>query len=331
MRLLPARCLVRAVPLALGLAAVAPARAEELRESEVQTESSVVELVPGSEAMKGVRVWGEESVSVLADFGPADVSEFHSTLGLRVGGPIAETFLVRARAVGEVSLFDYSGDRSALEDDLGLEDLFDRLYDAEFAVGGAARLPFKPTFLGIAPIWSVFAEGSADLAWEDGASLSDAVTGSGAFGVGFELDPHLELAAGVDVGSKIEGGGVSVNPIFAFRWQIRDDMRIESQGLGLRFTLELCPELQLRLSGDYDRDRYRLDGDGAAPDRTLRQTEVPLLVALRWRPTEHWRVVGGAGSLVYQQLRVDPDSGPGSESESAGPAALFYFRLDYRF
>jgi hypothetical protein len=254
---------------------------------------------------------------------------------LRVGGPINETFLVRARAVGDVSVFDYSGNASALADDLGLDDLFDHLYDAEFGVGGAMRLPWRPTFFGITPTWSVLAEGSTDLAWEDGAALSNAVTGSGTFALGFQLEDWLEIAAGIDVGSSIDGG-VSVNPILDFRWQIRDDMRLESDGLGLRFTYDIVPELQVRLSGSYERDRYRLDDDGGGlPDRTLQQTEVPLLVALRWRPTDHWRVVAGAGSMVYQKWKVEPDEsrflGPGSESESADPAALFYFRLEYRF
>ena len=207
-----------------------------------------------------------------------------------------------------------------------------RIDDAEFALGGAARLPFEHAFFGVTPKWSIFAEGSADLAWEDGASLSDAVQGSGAIGVGLELEPRLELALGVDVGSRIDDGGVSVRPIFAFRWQIRDDMRLESQGLGLRFSYDLCPELQVRLSRSYDRDRYRLDDDGgAAPARTLRQTEVPVLVALRWKPTEHWRLSAGAGSVVYQQWRVEPDAGSGSELASADPAALLYLRLEYRF
>lgn len=337
------RCPLRALPLAVWLAAAAPAWAEEVREAEAQTRDSPAGLVPGSEEMKGVRLYGEQTFNVLADFGPADVTEYHSALGLRVGGPLNDVFIVRARAVGAVSLFDYSGDRSGLEDDLLLDDLFDRLYDAEFALGGAMRLPFKPTIFGFTPTWSVFAEGSADLAWEDGASLSDAVSGSGALGLGFQLEPEpetqretrLELAAGIDVGSKIDGGGVSVNPVVAFRWQIRDDMRLESQGLGLRFIYEFCPELQLRLSGSYDRDRYRLDDPGGAPARTLRQSEIPLLVALRWKPTKHWRFSAGAGSVVYQNWRVELDSSPGdgtgSRSESAGPAPLFYLRLEYRF
>lgn len=332
MRRLPVRCSLRVLSIAAWLAAAAPVQAEELRESELQAHDEAVDLVAGSQATKGVRLYGEQSISVLADFGQADVSEFNSTLGLRVGGPIDETFVVRATTTGTASFFDYSGDRSGLEDDLGLDDLFDRLYDVEFALGGGARLPFRPSIFGFTPTWSVFAEGSADLAWEDGASLSDAVKGSGALGVGFNLDSWLELAVGIDVGSKIDGGGASVSPIVDFRWQIRDDMRLESHGLGLRFTYEICPELQLRLSGSYERDRYRLDDDGgAAPDRTLRQSEVPLLVALRWRPTDHWRIVAGAGSMVYQNWKVEPDSGGGSLSESADPAALFYFRLEHRF
>lgn len=332
MRLLPVRCLLPVLRLAFGLAAAAPAwAAEDIRESEAQSPGAAIDLVPDAPAMKGVRVYAEETISVLADFGAADASEFTSALGLRAGGPLSESFLVRARAAGAASLFDYHGDRSGLEADLGIDDLFERLYDVQFALGGAYRLPVHGALFGLTPNWSLFTEGSADLAWEDGASLADAVSGSGTFGVGLELPPQLQLALGVDVGSKIDDGGVSISPVFGFRWQIREGMRLESKGLGLLLAVDLLPELELQLRGSFDRDRYRLDDGGATPDRTLRQSEAPVLVALRWRPTKHWRLTGGAGAVVYQQWRVDADSGGGSSSVNAGPAALLWLRIEHRF
>jgi hypothetical protein len=179
--------------------------------------------------------------------------------------------------------------------------------------------------------WSIFVEGSADLAWEHGASLSEAVSGSGTVGVGFELDPDLQLALGVDVGSRMDRSGVKVSPVIALRWQVRDDLRIDSKGLGLTFAYDLIPHLKLELRAAYDRDRYRLVDDDGLPDQTLRETAVPLLVALRWAPTRHWRVTGGAGSVVYQKWKVKPDSDSGSISKDAGPAPLLYLRLEHRF
>jgi hypothetical protein len=326
-------CRLLALWVALATFAAAPAWAkdENLTRESPPTQETAVDLVPGAGATSGVRLYGEETISVLADFGAADASEFRSTLGMRVGGPVSDSFLVRFRAVGDAAFYDYDGDRSQLEVDLGLDDMFERLYDAEFALGGAYRLPMQPSILGFKPSWAIFVEGSADLAWEEGASLSKAVAGSGAVGVGFELAPHLKLALGVDVGSKIDGGGVKASPVFDFRWQIRDDMRLESKGVGLMFAYDLIPELQLQLRAAYDKDRYRLKDDDGVPDQTLGQTAVPLLVALRWAPTPHWRVIGGAGSVVYQKWKVQPDSGPGSMSEDAGPAPLVYFRLEHRF
>jgi hypothetical protein len=64
---------------------------------------------------------------------------------------------------------------------------------------------------------------------------------------------------------------------------------------------------------------------------TLRQREVPLLVALRWAPTKHWRLAGGAGSVVYQQWRVEAEEGGDAGAVDAGPAALLWLRLEYRF
>lgn len=332
MRRLPLRCRLLVLWVALSVSATASAwAADDLQNREAPSPEAAIDLVADAPALTGIRLYGEETISVLADFGPADASEFVSTLGVRAGAPLGDSFRLRARVVGAAAFYDYHGDRSELEADLALGDLFERLYDVEFALGGAYRLPWHGSLFGLTPNWSIFAEGNADLAWEDGASLSDAVTGSGAVGVGFELDPHLDLALGVGAGSRIEGSGVKIQAVFGFRWQIRDDMRLESRGLGFMFAYDLIPELQLQLRAAYDRDRYRLADDGGLPDQTLRQTAVPLLVALRWAPTPNWRVIGGAGSVVYQKWKVEPDSGPGSSSVDAGPAPLFYLRLEHRF
>ena len=320
-------CLLRAIGfaawLALWAAVAAPAWAEEVHESETPSPGAVVDLVPLALPKSGVRVYAEEAVSVLADFGPADASEFRSTLGVRAVAPLGDSFALRAGVVTQASFFDYDGNRSELEADLGGVDLFERLFDAQFGLAGAYRLT---------PHWSLFAEGRAKLSWEDGASLADAVTGAGALGVGFELDRRLEVALGVSVGSRIDEGGVNVSPVFGFRWRIRNGMRLESQGTGLMFAMDLFPELELQLRASYESDRYRLDDSGAPPmDLTLRQREVPVLVALRWSPTRHWRLTTGAGSVVYQQWKVEADDDGGSSSVDAGPAALLWLRVEYRF
>jgi hypothetical protein len=109
-------------------------------------------------------------------------------------------------------------------------------------------------------------------------------------------------------------------------------MRLESQGTGLMFAMDLHPELELQLRGSYQSDRYRLqDGGTPATDLTLRQREAPVLVALRWSPTRRWRLTAGAGSVVYQQWRVEEDDDGPSNSVSAGPAALAWLRVEHRF
>jgi hypothetical protein len=272
-------------------------------------------------------------MSVLADFGPADASEFRSRLAIRSGAPLGESLALRLTVSGHASFFDYSGNEVGLEQELGGIDLFERLYGVQFGLGGVYRLPYQWTFFGVTPSWSLFTEGRASLDWENGASLSDAVKGSGAVGVGFEIDPALELALGVDVGSTIDDDGVSISPVFGFRWRFCERMRLESRGTGLRFAYELTPALELYLSGSYESDRFRLD-DGEPPltDLTLRKREAPVLVALRWAPTPHWRLAVGAGSMVHQEWKVetDDDDGP-SSTVKAGPSALTWLRVEYRF
>ena len=325
-----------AAALALCIAMAAPALAEEKEEelTETETPASGQESVPVPLGpRRGIRVYGEEFLSVLADFGPADASEFRTNLAIRSAVPLGESFALRATASGSASFFDYSGNEDGLELELGGIDLFERLYSGRFGVGGLYRLPCEWTLFGVTPEWNVFTEGRATLNWEDGAALSDAVKGSGAIGLGFSIEPTLELALGVEVGSKIDGGGVNVSPVFGFRWRIREGMRLESRGTGLLFAMDLTPELELQLRGNYESDRYRLD-DSAPPltQLTLSKREAPVLVALRWAPTPRWRLIAGAGSVVHQKWKVetDDDDGP-SNSVSAGPAALTWFRVEYRF
>jgi hypothetical protein len=324
--------------LALCAALAAPAWAEEASEPESAAEDETpqpggheVEPVPLG-PRSGVRVFGEEVISVLADFGPADASEFRSNLGLRAVAPLGDSFALRATAGGHASFFDYSGSRDELELDLGGIDLFERLYGAQIGLGGVYLLPWSPVVLGETPRWSLFTEGRANLNWEDGASLSDAIKGTGSIGFGFEIERKLEIVLGVSVGSRIDEGGVSVSPVVAFRWRFCEGMRIESQGTGLMFGMDLTPELELQLRGGYESDRYRLrDGGTPLADLTVRQREAPVLVALRWSPTPHWRLTAGAGSIVHQQWRVEEDDDGPSSKVSAGPAALTWLRVEYRF
>ena len=80
---------------------------------------------------------------------------------------------------GHASFFDYSGNRDALELELGGIDLFERLYGAQFGLGGLYRLPWHGSVFGVTPDWSLFAEGRANLNWEDGASLVGCRQGHG--------------------------------------------------------------------------------------------------------------------------------------------------------
>src|SRR5262245_1021110 len=251
----------------LAIVLAVPAHAKEKGKEEIESETPS----PGQEAVPvplgprtGIRVYGEEFINVGADFGPADASQFRSNLAIRSGLPLGESIALRATISGHASFFDYSGGENGLELELGGIDLFERLYGAQFGLGAVYRLPFERTFFGVTPTWSLFTEGRASLAWENGASLSDPVKGSGAVGVGFEIDPTFERALGVDVGSSIDDDRVSVSPVFGFRWRFCERARIESRGTGLLLAYDLTPELELQLRGSYESDRYRLD-DSAPP------------------------------------------------------------------
>jgi hypothetical protein len=282
-----------------------------------------VERLAAASSKIKVRAYTDESSSLLADFGPADVNEVRSALGWIVTLPVSSEFSLRARAGGRGCFYGYDGHRSELAADLGLGDLVDELYSAEIGLGGVYKL---------SPHWSLLGEGRGKLSWEPGAQIADAAKGSGGVGVGFELDPSFVLALGVEVGSSIHSSGVSVQPAFGFRWKIRDAMRLGSNGVGLLFGVDLVPGLELQLRARYESETHLLDDRGAALGApTLQQRGVPLLLALRGSPTAHWRVAVGAGSVVYQKWQVEAEHGGQQSTVDAGPAALGSFKIDYRF
>jgi hypothetical protein len=326
------RFLLCAGSLALQLALAASAWGDPPPEAgEALAPGEVIDLVPEALSKARVRVYADETYSLLADFGPADSSEFRTTFGVRAGGPISESFVFRVSAVGGVAFFDIDGDRSGLESELGGASLFEQLNEFQIGLGGAYRLPCESTLFGAPAHWSVFAEGRAKLSWEKDASVADGTKGGGILGVGLALGSRLELALGVNVASRIDGG-VGVNPVAGLRWKIRDDMRLRTYGIGLLYEFDFNPEFELQVRGSYESDLYRLDDRGPVlGDPTLRQREVPVLVALRWKPTKHWRVTTGLGSVVYQQWRIEAESGGNKDSVSAGPAALGWLRIEYHF
>jgi hypothetical protein len=87
-----------AARLVLAIAVAAPAWAEEIRESEALSPGEVVDLATDALSKSGIRLYGEETASVLADFGPADASEFRTTLGLRAVAPLTDSFVLRTSA-----------------------------------------------------------------------------------------------------------------------------------------------------------------------------------------------------------------------------------------
>jgi hypothetical protein len=284
-----------------------------------------------------VRPYVEQQVSLFADFGPADVTEMQTELGFGVAIPVSEKLLLRPSFSGSGAFFDFDGDRSAFSAYLGdgqSFNLFERLYSFEMALGGIYQLgPLLRVFDQGESNWWVFAEERNTFEWEDGAPLDEALKVGGGFGVGWQIHPRFSLAAGVRISSRVDESGVSVQPQAQFRWDIRDDMSLRSSGLGLLFEYDICPKLELQVSGSYESESYLLDDRGPVfGNAKLRMRGAPLLVALRWKPSDHWRISGGAGSVLHQKWKMESDFDDDQNgSISADPAPLLYFMVQYRF
>ena len=126
----------------------------------------------------------------------------------------------------------------------------------------------------------------------------------------------------------------SVSPVLGFRWRIRDDMRLESQGTRIDVrdgpaapssSSSCAPATTATATGSTTR-RAR------SPSRRCASARYPCWSRCAGAPPSTGGSSAGAGSVVYQKWKVEADDDDGgSSSVDAGPAALVWLRCEYRF
>jgi len=245
--------------------------------------------------------------------------------GVRVRVPLAVSKQVGLQLTTGASYagFDFKGD-GGFSNGAPSGSTLDDFVHTEFRVGGRYLLTEDWALLGMSFVTSRF---------EWGADFGDGLRVGGALAAARQFFDRLTLALGVGLRSRLDEGGVSVEPYVQAEWKINETWKLETRGTGLRLTTRASEAFRVFAFGDFDGDRYRLKDRGPGVGKgSFRHRRVPVGIGFEWRPQPWLRIGGDAGAIAWQQFRVYDDDDERIDTVSSdGPAAFFSWRARFKF
>ncbi|MBP2675332.1 MAG: hypothetical protein H6Q84_2172 [Deltaproteobacteria bacterium] len=181
--------------------------------------------------------------------------------------------------------------------------------------------------LGFAP--------SLEWSGESGADWSRALVYGGILSAGKRLGPGLTLGIGAGVFYRLEE--TKAFPFLLVNWKISDRLRLSNPlragptgPAGLELVLTAAEGWDIGFGGAWRSVRFRLDGDGIAPDGIGEIGSVPVWLRLS-RGTGRFGVDAYAGAVWGGRLRVEDETGGELGARSYDPAPFAALRAQARF
>ena len=121
-------------------------------------------------------------------------------------------------------------------------------------------------------------------------------------------------------------------------WRITDRISLRTgrgfastRGPGLSLVWDASERWSFSLGGRYEKERFRLDDDGIAPDGIGQETSVPLYLGITrsFGPTASFSVI--AGAKMGGRLRLEDDYGDLLEQSDYDTAPFAGATFDLRF
>jgi len=148
--------------------------------------------------------------------------------------------------------------------------------------------------------WWWFVDGRATWAFESGASVGDALIGSGTVGATYALNDNLTLGLGLHVRSRLEDNA-QVYPLPYINWTINEQWSLASTQTGARLSYVPFDDWTFFLEGGWESREYRLDDNGPIPGGVMRDDRVPLSLGATWQANEHFDIAAAVGSSLSSQ------------------------------
>lgn len=185
--------------------------------------------------------------------------------------------------------------------------------------------------------WNVFAVPTVRWSAETGAALNDGRTEGLLAAASYRVNDRLSIGPGFGVFSELEDS-TSWFPILAVDWRITDSLSLRTgrgfaatRGPGLNLVWDASDRWSFSLGGRYEQERFRLDGDGIAPDGIGQETSVPLYLGITrsFGPTASFSII--AGAKLGGRLRLEDERGELIEQSDYDTAPFAGATLDLRF
>ena len=271
-----------------------------------------------------------------ADAGGSEIEVATPGGRLRLQGPISERVAAQAIVGFGATLYDVEdsvdlfsdrtdGDGVALECPAP-----DEFYAASFGLQGAYLLNPHSYLFVQGERWALIGDGFIRGRWERGAFEDSLKVGTIA-AVGYELTQHLRVALGAQVDVALDGGGVSVEPTAAFRWDITPAFRLSNRGFGLKLEYREFKRFEFFVAGYRSSDGYHLHDRNGLPSGAEfddRRWQVGGGVELR---IARWlRLRTEVGGIVDRRLSISADGEGTLSDQDVDPSPYIDVRVEFR-
>lgn len=198
-------------------------------------------------------------------------------------------------------------------------------------IDSAGTVRFGPSiFYAFDQNWSVFGGFGPEFSGEHGAEVGDSVTFGGYGGGRYAFSEKFALSFGLQARTRIEEDA-RVLPLLGIEWQITEQVRLTTEGPGVRLTVRIDDTWSFNFGGTWESRDFRLDDDSSNPEGILRDSRGLVVCGVDFSP-RHWVTLSAyGGAVVWQEFRFDDRDGNELLEDNADPTVFAGFSATFRF
>lgn len=185
--------------------------------------------------------------------------------------------------------------------------------------------------------WKIFAAPSVRSYAESGVDPLDGVTGAFFGGASYSFNEDLSLGPALGVVQQIEDSN-SYFPVVLVNWNITDKLSLDTggglaatAGPGLAMVYEFSKHWKIGVTGRYEKKRFRLDGEGEAPNGVGEDQNVPIYGTLAYFFYPQGYMTGVFGYNFGGNLSLHEEGGRLLREIDYDPSASLGFVASFRF
>jgi hypothetical protein len=158
--------------------------------------------------------------------------------------------------------------------------------------------------------WSVIGGAIVNVSAADGAGWGSSATYGGFISARYKLSDSLSLTGGFSLSTQLEDNA-QFGPVIGVEWQINEQWRLETAGLGVRGTYKASDELSFIAEVGADGREYRLKDNlpGRLRGGVMRESAGAFSLGVQWKPADGWTIEGVAGLTFAGETRFDDANG----------------------